>query len=93
MSLINSFFVMIVSFILAIVLNIGLGFMLDRILIAFASAGVYDLSVAWDPSLHLSMNCNNFYLLVYMVPILGIAQFVFTAVRRQRYDAYEPMEV
>jgi len=93
MSLINSFFVMLISFILALVLNVGLGFMLDRILIAFASAGLYDVSAAWDPTSLISMICNNFYLLIYVVPILGVAQFVFTAVRRQRYDAYEPIEV
>ncbi len=88
-SLINSFFVMIISFLLAFVLNVGLGFMLDRILIAFAEVGVYDVSVAWDPTSLVAMICNMFYLLIYIVPILGIAQFVYTAVRRQRYDAYE----
>lgn len=92
MSLINSFFVMIISIIFAFVLNVGLGFMLDRLLIAFAEAGLYDVSVAWDPTSIVVMVCNNFYLLIYIVPILGVAQFVYTAVRRQRYDAYEPVE-
>ena len=92
MSLINSFFVMLISIILAFVLNIGLGFMLDRILIAFADAGLYDVSAAWDPTSLVSMVCTLFYLLIYIVPILGVAQFVYTAVRRQRYDAYEPLE-
>ena len=92
MSLINSFFVMIISIIFAFVLNVGLGFMLDRLLIAFAAAGMYDVSVVWDPTSLVAMVCNLFYLLIYVVPILGIAQFVYTAVRRQRYDAYEPME-
>jgi Na+/H+-dicarboxylate symporter len=92
MSLINSFFVMIISLIFAFVLNVGLGFMLDRLLIAFAGAGLYDVSEAWDPTSIVGMVCNNFYLLIYVVAILGIAQFVYTAVRRQRYDAYEPVE-
>ena len=91
-SLINSFFVMLISFLLAFVLNVGLGFMLDRILIAFAAAGVYDVSVVWDPTSVVAMVCNLFYLLIYIVPILGVAQFVYTAVRRQRYDAYESVE-
>ena len=89
----DSFYVMLISFLLAYVLNIGLGFMLDHILVAFAAAGVYDVSAVWDPTSHLSMNCNEFYLLLYMIPVLGIVQFVYTAVRRQRYDAYEPMEI
>jgi len=93
MSLINSFFVMLISIILAFVLNIGLGFMLDRLLIAFAVAGLYDVSDVWDPTSLVAMVCNMFYLLIYVVPILGIAQFVYTAVRRQRYDAYESLEV
>ncbi len=93
MSLINSFFVMIVSFLLAFVLNVGLGFMLDRVLIAFATAGMYDVSAEWDPTSLVSMVCTLFYLLIYVVPILGVAQFVYTAVRRQRYDQYEPIEV
>jgi len=92
MSLINSFFVMIISIIFAFVLNVGLGFMLDRLLIAFAAAGLYDVSEAWDPTSIVAMVCNLFYLLIYIVPILGVAQFVYTAVRRQRYDTYEPVE-
>ena len=93
MSLINAFFVMVLSFIFAFVLNVGLGFMLDRVLIAFAAAGLYDVSEAWDPTSLVAMVCNLFYLLIYIVPILGVAQFVYTAVRRQRYDAYESGEV
>ncbi len=92
MSLLNSFFVMLISIIFAFVLNVGLGFMLDRLLIAFAAAGLYDVSTVWDPTALVAMVCNLFYLLIYVVPILGVAQFVYTAVRRQRYDAYEPLE-
>jgi hypothetical protein len=58
-SLVDSFYVMLISFLLTYVLNIGLGFMLDRILVTFAAAGVYDVSAVWDPTSHLSMNCND----------------------------------
>ena len=93
MSLVNAFYVMMVSLMLCIVMNIGLGFALDRMLLAFAAAGLYDVSVEWEPTYGIGMLCNEFYLLMYVPPLLGVANFVYTAVRRQRYDAYEPLEV
>lgn len=92
MSLVNAFYVMMISLMLCIVLNIGLGFALDRMLLAFAAAGMYDVSEPWNPTYGIGMLCNEFYLLMYVPPILGVANFVYTAVRRQRYDAYEPLE-
>jgi len=88
MSLINSFFVMIISIVLAVVLNVGLGYVMDSMLMRFSSAGMGDVSSAWDPTSMVSFVCNLFYLLIYIVPIFGVGQFIYTAVRRQRYDLY-----
>lgn len=91
MSLINSFFVMLISLLFAFVLNLGLGCTLDVMLTRFAAFGIYDVPAAYDPSAHLNFYCNLFHLLMYVVPIFGIGQFIYTAVRRQRYDTYVPM--
>ena len=58
MSLVNAFYVMMISLMLCIVLNIGLGFALDRMLLAFAAAGLYDVSVEWEPTSGVGMRIS-----------------------------------
>ena len=88
MSLINSFFVMLISLTLAFLLNAGLGYALDVMLTRFSVMGIYDVPAAYDPSSNLGFCSNLFHLLIYMIPIFGVGQFIYTAVRRQKYDAY-----
>lgn len=89
LSLINSFFVMIISITLAFLLNVGVGSALDIMLTRFAAFGIYDIPAASNPTAHINFYCNLFHLLMYTVPIFGVGQFIYTAVRRQRYDAYQ----
>ncbi len=89
-SLINSFFVMLISLTLSFLLNAGAGYALDEMLMRFAAMGVYDIPGASNPTAHVNFYCNLFHLLIYVIPIFGVGQFLYTAVRRQRYDAYTP---
>ena len=88
-SLINSFFVMLISITLGFLLNAGAGFALDTMLMRFAAMGVYDIPAASNPTTHINFYCNLFHLLMYVIPIFGVGQFIYTAVRRQRYDTYQ----
>jgi len=88
-SLINSFYVMLISITFAYLLNVGLGYAMDSMLMRFAAAGVYNVPGEYNPTSMISFVCNLFHLLMYVVPIFGVGQSIYTAVRRQRYDSYE----
>lgn len=87
-SLINAGFVFIIACLLAYVLNISVGTMVDAYIDAGVRYGLYHVSPEWDATPNVQRIVNMFYLIIYGLPIFGIVQFIYTAVRRQRYEEY-----
>ncbi len=89
-SLFDSFFVFIFLLIFAILIDFSIGHAIDEFLVAFAERGLFSgVTAEWDTSWELRTFVTNFHLFIYIVPAIGLAQFLYTAIRRTRYDVYE----
>lgn len=91
-SLINGFMVMMYCVIIGIILNISLAHGLDVMLVKFADIGMFDVPAVWDPTSNVTRHVNLFYLMMYLIPALGIAYFFLSAVKQQEYDRYKEPE-
>lgn len=92
-SLFDSFFVFIFLLIFAFLLDVSIGHAIDVYIRAFAERGLFSgVTAEWDTSWELRTFVTNFHLLIYIIPAMGLGQFIYTAIRRQRYDAYAPEE-
>lgn len=92
-SLFNSFFVFIFLLIFAFLIDISIGHAIDEFLVAFAARGLFaGVTATWDTSWELRTFVTNFHLFIYIIPAIGLGQFIYTAIRRQRYDVYTPEE-
>lgn len=92
-SLFNSFFVFIFLLVFAFVLDITVGHAIDVVVVTFADSHLFaDATTKWDNSGYINGFISNFHLLIYLIPAIGLGQFIYTAVRRQRYEAYVPEE-
>ena len=90
-SLFDSFFLFIFLLIFALLLDVSIGHAIDEFLVAFAERGLFsDVTKSWDSSWELRTFVTNFHLFIYIIPAIGLGQFLYTAIRRQRYDVYEP---
>ena len=87
-SLINSGMVFILCCLTAYILNISIGYMIDVIIDAGVRHGMYHVSPEWDAAPNVQRIVDMFYFIIYGLPIFGIVRFVYTAVRRQRYEEY-----
>ena len=91
-SLINGFMVMMHCVLMGIILNISLAYGLDEMLVKFAGIGMFDVPAVWDPTSNITRHVNLFYLMMYLIPTLGIAYFFISAVKQQEYDRYRDQE-
>ena len=90
-SLFDSFFLFIFLLIFAILVDFSIGHAIDVFLVAFAERGLFSgVTAEWDTSWELRTFVTNFHLFIYIIPAIGLGQFLYTAIRRQRYDVYEP---
>jgi hypothetical protein len=92
-SLFDSFFVFISLLIFAFLLDISIGHAIDVYIRAFAERALFSgVTSGWDTSWELRTFVTNFHLFIYILPAMGLGQFIYTAIRRTRYDAYAPEE-
>lgn len=92
-SLFDSFFVFIFLLIFAFLVDLSIGHAIDEVLVSFAERGMFsDVTHQWDSSWELRTFVTNFHLFIYVIPAIGLGQFLYTAIRRQRYDVYAPEE-
>lgn len=90
-SLFDSFFVFIFLLIFAILVDFSIGHAIDEFLCTVADRGMFaHVTTEWDTSHLLRLFVSEFHLFVYLIPAYGLAQFMFTAIRRQRYDTELP---
>lgn len=90
-SLFESFFLFMALCILAFILDISIGHTIDVYLQAFANRNLFqDVTPAWDTSHILRLFVTEFHLYIYILPIMGLCQFIYVCVRRQRYDTELP---
>ena len=89
-SLFDSFFVFIFLLIFAILIDFSIGHAIAEFLVAFAERGLFSgVTAEWDTSWELRTFVTNFHLFIYVIPAIGLGQFLYTAIRRTRYDVYE----
>ena len=92
-SLFDSFFVFIFLLIFAVLVDVSIGHAIDEVLVSFAERGLFSgVTSEWDASWELRTFVTNFHLFIYIIPAIGLGQFLYTAIRKQRYDVYQPEE-
>ena len=92
-SLFDSFFVFIFLLIFAFLVDVSIGHAIDEVLVSFAARGLFSgVTQSWDSSWELRTFVTNFHLFIYIIPAIGLGQFLYTAIRKQRYDVYQPEE-
>lgn len=87
-SLFEAFIIMIVCIIIATVLLFAVGIPMDNIFTAFTNANFEDVGSQWDTFEDRDFIITAFYVLDYGIVLIGILNFLATAVRRQEYDDY-----
>lgn len=87
-SLIGAGFVFIFSCLMAYVLNMSIGTAMDKFIEMFINYELYRPGPEWETTHFVDRIANLFYLIIYGLPIFGLGQFIYTAVRRQKYEQY-----
>lgn len=65
----------------------------ENMLTGLQSTGLMDVSETWQTADDQEFYISIGYFLTYFLTFYGIGQFIWTAVRRQRYDIYgNPVE-
>ena len=85
-SLMEAFIIWIITFILAFALALAILMPWDNLLSILQTAGMDNVSSAWNTTSDRSLLGNLMLVIVYILPILGGINFFATAVRRQEYD-------
>ena len=64
----------------------------DIIESSFADYGMFDVSPDWGSAADHTIPARGIYLVGYGLPLFGIINFFYVAVKRQRYDTQETRE-
>ena len=91
-SLWESFYIFILLLVFAYILDISIGHAIDEVVIAFAPFLVGGDPGVFDNSTYLASFTSMFHLLLYTMPAIGLAQFIYVAIRRTRHEQYMPEE-
>jgi hypothetical protein len=91
-SLFSAFFIMMFSIFIGLLIVLSLGSVNDMVKDALIGSGVYDVSSNWGSISDPDNVSNVIYIVGYGIPIMGVVNFLYSAVRRQRYDVYEEEE-
>lgn len=84
----QGFVIMVVSIVIGVMMSFAGGIVVDSLIDGFTVAGVYDVPAAWDSTGRINTLVNIYYFTMYLIPIIGIAVFITTVFKRQRYDQY-----
>ncbi|MFA7162173.1 MAG: hypothetical protein WC083_06350 [Candidatus Methanomethylophilaceae archaeon] len=88
----EGFVIMIVTILIGVVMSFAGGTVLESMIDGYTVAGAYDVSPEWDTMGNINTICNLYFFLMYLIPVLGIAVFVTTILKRQKYDRYYPYQ-
>lgn len=90
-SLFEAFFIMLTCILIGFFLTSSIGVGTDMIIGEFTTNGFYDIEGDWLAA----QNAGNvdvmqalIIAMIYFIPVFGVANFIVTAVRRQKYDRY-----
>lgn len=82
-------FVIMVSFIfIGIILSFFGGYILDHVFATFNRAGILDVPPDWQSMGGTFTMMNIWYLVCWLFPVVGVAAFLKTIIRKQGYDQY-----
>lgn len=84
----QGFVIMIISIVIGVLMSFAGGTVIDSTVDGFTSAGVYDVPAGWDTTRQINILINIYYFIMYLIPTIGIAIFLTTVVKRQKYDRY-----
>jgi hypothetical protein len=79
---------MAVAIVIGILMSFAGGTVIDTMVDGFTAAGVYDVPAAWDSTGRVNTLINLYYFVMYLIPLIGIAIFFTTVLKRQKYDRY-----
>jgi len=64
------------------------GLMLDQIYLRMDIMGMFDVPPQWDSMGSINFGMNLFYGVCFLFPVVGIACFIKSLLKRQGYDSY-----
>lgn len=82
----EGFIIMVFMIVFGVALSIAAGFAIDTTQDLFMDSGFLDDPGPWDQSYTVNIMVNLIYVIVYLVPIIGIWNFIVVILRYQRYD-------
>ena len=84
----QGFVIMVVFCIVGAVMALFGGLILDQVYLRMDIMGAFDVPPAWDSMDELNFGMNLYYGVCMLFPIVGIAAFIKTIIRKQGYDSY-----
>ena len=86
----EGFVIMVVCIIVGIIMSFAGGTILESMIDGYTTAGVYDVPAEWNPMGGVNTLVNIYFFLMYLIPVIGIACFIISVLKRQKYDRYYP---
>ena len=95
--LIFSFFIMLFCVLISMMLAMSIGVAADTIHDALVGADLYNLGGNWKFYEPQSSHDAQFFItmvhvVIYILPVIGVTNFIISATRKLRYDLYEEEE-
>ena len=84
----GGFCVMLTLCVMGLILSMFGGYLADNLWKQFDLAGAVDLNDNWRSIGTQNMALNIYYLVCCLFPVVGIASFIKTVIRRQGYNNY-----
>lgn len=92
-SLFKSFVVMVVCLFCSVIITMFILMPAELVIVEVQKTGIEDAPIEWKTSDDKDFFLKLGYGLTYFLDFFAVGQFVWTAVRRQKYDVYgQPIE-
>lgn len=84
----GGFIVMVTLCVMALILALLGGYLIDQLWEFFNLAGAVDLNDNWGSISVQNQALNLYYLVICIMPVAGVASFVKSVIKRQGYNQY-----
>ena len=85
----QGFVVMVICMLLGVIMSMTGGVIVDTLVTELDEQGFDDVPDAWDYEGNQNIFVNLFYVVMYMIPLIGIIVFIMSVIARQQYDEQE----
>jgi len=85
----QGFVIMVICILIGLLLSMTGGVVVDTIVTELDEQGFDDVPDKWNYQGNQNSMVNLFYVVVYIIPLLGIIIFIMSVIARQQYDQQE----